>query len=274
MNNGREIISREVEFQEIKPEDVGKVFNTPYYTEFSVNEKLNKNISSMVSCRRISKDEYVDMTTGEIKRYSINKTKTKKSFKENHRIVPKIIMGYFRGTENERHIILKYDKPMYQPELLANDIKCFLKKFKRVFSNCIYLYAKEPFNNGTWHIHFLFRIMDREDFDINEERIKKLWKKGNVVVEKIRDINRFAWKFDILKNDWKKDRLIFYPATFHPFGHSSEIKVDKEIIKYEELPKYIDEKELQFRKQSIFGYENNDGGINPIGILKYEQYKK
>lgn len=269
-----EFVSRNVRFEEIKPHDVGKLFNTPFYTEFSVYEKLTERTTAMLSCKRISKNEYIDGQSGEIKGYNSSLTKSEESFKNNHKIVPKIIQGYFRGSDNERHIIFKYDTPKYNPESISDDMKEFFKKLKRICHNFIYLYGKEPYKDGSWHIHCIIKIWGEIDFNVSLEKITKMWKKGNVYMERIINIDKFAWRFNILNYNSKKDRLKYYPSNIHPFVYSKEIKIERKRIEYGQINGYVKDKKLKYRNQKLLGYENNTNGLNPVGIVKYEQYKK
>ena len=275
MNNKRQVIvNREEVFEPILPDDIGKVFSAPYYTEFSCCQKIKKNTSSMCNCKRIDKDYYVDTKTGEIKEYKHSKTKTKESFKECHKVIPKIIKGHFRGLDNEREIILNYNNPLFDPKLLSDDFKAFLKDFKDLCSDFIYLYGKEPFNNGSWYIRCIIQIKNDSVFRFSEEQIRKIWKNGNVTINRIKCIDRFSWSFDILRTEERKNKLRFYPAKFHVFGYTRGLKKGLKNIKYKELPQFIEDKKLQFRQQYSLGLMDNKGNVNSFGKLKYEQYKK
>lgn len=274
MKNKRQVIvNREEVFEPILPDDVGKVFSAPFYTEFSCCQR-DKNISSMSNCKRLDKNHYVDTETGEIKKYKHSETKTKESFRECHKNIPRIIKGYFRGLENERELILNYDIPLFDPKSLSDDFKTFLKRFNKLCSDYIYLYGKEPFNNGSWYIRCIIQINNDYAFRFSEEQIRKIWKKGNVTINRIKCIDRFSWSFDILRTEEKKNKLRFYPSEIHPFGYTRGLNKSLKNIPYKELPEYIEDKKLQFRQQYSLGLMDNKGNVNSFGKLKYEQYKK
>ena len=204
MNNKRQvIISKEEVFEPILPDDIGKVFSAPNYTEFSCCQR-NKNVSSMSNCKRLDKDHYVDTETGEIKEYKHSETKTKESFRECHKNIPKIIKGYFRGLENEREIIFNYDNPLFEPKSLSDDFKAFLKDFKDLCSDFIYLYGKEPFRDGSWYIRCIIKVNNDSIFRFFEEQLRNIWKKGKVTINPIGNIDRFSWSFDILRTEERK----------------------------------------------------------------------
>lgn len=275
MNNKRQvIINREEVFEPILPDDIGKVFSAPYYTEFSCCQKNKKNTSSMSKCKRIDKDHYVDTETGEVKEYKHNQTKTVESFRECHKKIPMIIKGYFRGLENEREIILNYDYQLFEPKSLSDDFKAFLKSFKNLSSDFIYLYGKEPFNDGSWYIRCIIKINNDSNFRFSEEQMKKAWKKGPVTIKPIGNIDRFSWSFDVLRTEERKKKLRFYPSEFHPFGYTRGLNIHLKNITYKELPKYIGDKKLQFKQQYSLGIVDDKGNVNSFGKLKYEQYKK
>ena len=274
INNKRKvIINREEVFEPILPEEVGKVFSAPFYTEFICCQR-NKNISSMVSCKRLDKDYYVNTETGEIKAYKHNQTKTVESFRKCHKKITMIIKGYFKGLENESEIILNYDNPLFDPKSLSDDFKTFLKRFNKLCSDYIYLYGKEPFSDGSWYIRCIIKVNNDSTFRFSEEQLRKIWKKGNVTIKLIGNIDRFSWSFDILRTEERKKKLRFYPSDFHPFGCTMGLNKILKDIHYKELPEYTQDKKLEYRQQYSLGVMDSKGNINSFGKLKYEQYKK
>ena len=270
-NRRKTIITKDEVYEKILPDDVGTLFDAPFYTEFRHYKKTSDNMP-LSKYKRIDKDTYVDTETGEIMKYKRNEKKTEGSFKENHKNIPAIIKGHFEGNNTERHIILKYDKPVYTPESLSEDFKKFLKRFNKVCSDYIYVYGKEPFSDGPWHIHCIIKVAN-EEFDFSEEIISELWKKGRVIIEKIRDIDRFCWRFDILRTEEKRKRLRFYPANFHPFGYTRGLNKNISNVPYKDVPNYTKNKELIYKQQYSVGCFNDNGELNNFGKIKYEQYK-
>ena len=272
MNTRRKtIITKDEVFEGILPDDVGTLFDAPFYTEFRHYKKTTDNMP-LSKYKRIDKDSYVDTETGEIMKYKRSEKKTEGSFRGNHKNIPAIIKGHFEGNNTERHIILKYDESVYNPEFISEDFKKFLKRFNKVCSDYIYVYGKEPFSDGSWHIHCIIKVVN-EGFDFSEEIISGLWKKGKVKIEKIRDIDRFCWRFDILRTEEKRKRLIFYPANFHPFGYTRGLNKNISNVPYKDVPNYTKNKELIYKQQYSVGCFNDKGELNNFGKIKYEQYK-
>lgn len=275
INNKRKIIiNKEKIFEPILPDDVGKVFNAPYYTEFSCCQKNRKNTTSISNCKRLDKNHYVDIETGEVKEYKHNQTKTVESFRNCHKIIPMIIKGYFRGLDNEREIILNYDSPLFDHKSLSDDFKIFLKGFNKLCSEYIYLYGKEPFSDGSWYMRCIIKVNDDSTFRFSEEQLREIWEKGKVTIKCIENIDRFSWSFDILRTEERKKKLRFYPSKFHPFGYTRGLSKTLKDIHYKELPEYTEGKKLHYRQQYSLGVVDNKGNVNSFGKLKYEQYKK
>ena len=64
-----------VENFEIREEEIGKFSVTPNYTEFKTSKRYNRKNENKFP-KKLSGNEYVDLETGEIKKYMVNEKKT------------------------------------------------------------------------------------------------------------------------------------------------------------------------------------------------------
>ena len=120
----------------------------------------------------------------------------------------------------------------------------------------------------------IIKVNNDSIFRFSEEQLRNIWKKGKVTINPIGNIDRFSWSFDILRTEERKKKLRFYPPKFHPFGYTRGLNKILKDIHYKELPKYTEDKKLQYRQQYSLGFKDNKGNVNSFGKLKYEQYKK
>ena len=257
-----------VENFEIREEEIGKFSVTPNYTEFKTSKRYNRKNENKFP-KKLSGNEYVDLETGEIKKYMVNEKKTEEAFKRNFRKIPIMIKGNFDGGENERYLIFRYNKPVSDTEILSRNFKYFLVKLKKSYPTIVYLYSKECDVKGVWSIHCILKILDRDKFNLECEVLKNLWKRGDVEMQRIHDIQKFAWKFNILRYSDGLMRLHYYPSKFHPFGYSENLRIEEHIDKYGNKDKYTDNKDMCFRKQYLI---NDKYSGNLLDVIKYEQY--
>ena len=153
---------------EIREDEIGKFSVTPNYTEFKTNKRYNRKYENKFP-KKLNGNEYVDLETGEVKKYNVNEKKTEEAFKRNFRKIPIMIKGNFDGGENERYLIFRYDNPVSDTEILSRNFKYFLVKLKKSYPNIIYLYSKECDVKGVWGIHCILKILDRDKFDLEHE---------------------------------------------------------------------------------------------------------
>ena len=150
------------------------VYSAPEYSEIVYLKRQPEPIP----ISKIDALSYVDNTTGEIKDYQKNSTKSVTSLKKIFKRLDRYIMGYFNGKGNEKFITLTYNSYMNNNKEISRDIKAFFRKLNRKHSDCLYIYVKEPQASGSWHIHCLVKKRDNNFLNISENDVRNLWGKG------------------------------------------------------------------------------------------------
>lgn len=239
------------------------------------------NYKEIVCCRqdtninitRLSKNQYIDNSTGEIKDYHYSEYKTLDSIKRQFKNIPRFIKGYFDCDNTERFITLTYSYIMNKPSNLSYDFKKFIKKIIRRYGKCRYIYIKEPNGKGSWHIHSLIKRLDGKPFNITDEALRKLWGNGYAVSNEIPyNLYTLPQYFDVTRYDDKKSRLVYYPPYLNIYGCSEDMKIEKinglyKDLKPSEMPKIYDSE-----NHYIFA-DKDDGEIKGNWKTVYEQYK-
>ena len=259
-------------FCEIGGDEIVKVYITPRCTFVIHCENVDKTKPN-VAYRKISKNEYVNIDTGEIIFVKPKLYKTEKSLSAQIKKIPYYVKGFFYGDDTERFITLTYDIPMYMVKRLSKDFRNFLRRVERKYCKMRYFYVKEPHGDGSWHIHCIMKRLDGKRFDITTEDLINLWKLGDdVSVEEIYNIDGLAHYFNVFKYVKKKSRLKCYPVGMRIFAHSSDMKLHKCVSKYNNISDFIQDKELSYQKQVDVDCIGSDNSEKHIGTNKYEHY--
>lgn len=148
----------------------------------------SNRIDTVSRYRRRKNGEYIDLETGEIKKYSTKRTKRienlqslHSSFKQLRRIINTNIVG----DSSEKFLTLTYGYPMTDTKQLDDDFRRFWKRLKYRYNNLGYIAVIEPQENKNWHLHVFLKNMSGEKLYIPNEVLDKLWDKGFYKIESI-----------------------------------------------------------------------------------------
>lgn len=141
------------------------------------------------SIRRIDKERYVDIRSGEIREFqkmsekrSDNYNSLRKTFKN----LGYLINNNFKGDGNELHITLTYKENMTDTKRLYEDFKKFIMRFRysfKVYGSIDYLTVIEPQERGAWHHHLLVRFNDVHDkIYLDSKVVSEIWGHGFIKI--------------------------------------------------------------------------------------------
>lgn len=144
----------------------------------------NNNLSNTI---RISKTEYIDKVSGEIKKYKIKENKNNDGIHRSMKKLQQIIKNNFSGAKSELFITLTTDKQVTDIDIMKDYFKSFWQKLKRKYKELEYIFVFElQTDRNSWHIHALLKDKKNKYLYIDNEKIvKKLWGKGNTWTSKI-----------------------------------------------------------------------------------------
>ena len=253
----------------INEEDNVIMYKCGSYKEIVCCRQDIKNIN----ITRLSKNQYIDNETGEIKEYHYSEYKTLDNIKQQFKNIPRLIKGYFDCDNTEQFITLTYSYIMNDPYLLSYDFKKFIRKINRRYGKCRYIYIKEPNRKGSWHIHCIIKRLDGKPFYITDEKLRDLWKKGYAVsTETPYNIYTLPQYFDITRYDDKMSRLVYYPSYLNIYGCSEDMRTEKRKGLYKDLKPSEMTKIYDSENQYIM-INQEDGEIKGQWKTAYEQYK-
>ena len=168
--------------QEIKGQKIVKLTDMGNIKEIMCFEKRFKN---PVQIKKISKDEYVVLSTGEIQQFkkTFNRSEGKESLRRTFKHIRELINTNFVGNKNELCFTITYKENITDPKVLYKDFDKFIKKLKYKYKSVDYINVVEPQGRGAWHCHILLRFNDCKKIYIPNKEIAAMWGHGFVKVK-------------------------------------------------------------------------------------------
>jgi hypothetical protein len=217
--------------------------------------------------RKLSKDDYLVLSSGEVKQYKQNEKKQRESLAKTFKALRGIIRANFEGdAKNQKMITLTYAENMTDPEGAFVDFDRFWKKF--TYANkphkLQYVAVAEPQERGAWHMHVMTKS-DQPKWWVDVDKLNKQWGHGMTSVEALKsdDMGQYyvayftsladetkaskdAVSEEMSKSRQKGGRLHYYPKGMRFYRCSRGIVRPKgEIITYGQVldeygkPKYL-----------------------------------
>lgn len=239
---------------------------------------IEKRTTTPFGIKKISKDEYVLLGTGEIKEFNKieNRSQDKESLRKTFKNIRQLINTNFVGNNNELCFTITYKENIVDPKILYKDFDKFMKKLKYKYGDIDYISVVEPQNRGAWHCHILLRFNDLRKAYIPNKTISEMWGKGFVKVKAIKkDIDNLgaylsAYLGDVEINDSNVSQLVS-DGVVAP-GKSFNVKeVDVDGVK----KKFIKGGRLHYYPPGMNIYRCSRGIKKPDIIhISYEKAKK
>ena len=164
----------------VKLTDMGNVKEIMY---------LQKKCNQPFGIKKISKDEYMVIATGEIKEYSNrseNRSEDKESLRKTFKHIRELINTNFTGEPNELIFTITYKENVRDTKRLYDDFRKFMKKLKYRYNQVEYINVVEPQGRGAWHCHILLKFPDVRKIYIPNKEIAEMWGQGFVKVKALK----------------------------------------------------------------------------------------
>ena len=139
--------------------------------------------------KKISKNEYMVIATGEVleyKNYSENRAQSKEGLRKTFKKIRELINTNFTGEKNELAFTITYADNMTDTKVLYVDFKNFMKRLRWKYPKVEYMSIVEPQERGAWHCHVLLKFIDLEKIFIPNKEINEMWGNGFVRVNAIK----------------------------------------------------------------------------------------
>lgn len=268
---------------------ISTVYKTGNITEIITPHHRNECLKKI---RRLSKTQYVDLETGEVKEYkqSINKSDNVQNVQRSLANLRRIINLNFTGEDSERFLTLTYSTLMTDTNKLYRDFKNFISKLRKLYP-VEYVVVAEPQQSGSWHLHVLLKSMAIKRLHIPIEVLSELWNHGYFHIEKVPFADNFGAYFAVRVTDLysedsdinninapksvvKGGRLHFYPPNFKIYRCSKSIKRPLAIqMTYGEAKKLTDGMKLCYSCSKEIISVDEYGNEKSLNTISYHQYK-
>lgn len=229
--------------------------------------------------KKISKDEYLVIDTGEIleyKKHSSNRSEDKESLRRTFKHIRELINTNFVGAPNELCFTITYKENMMDSKALYKDFDKFMKKLRYKYPDVDYISVVEPQERGAWHCHILLRFNGLKKAYIANKHVAEMWGHGFVKVKAMRkDIDNLgaylsAYLGDIELNNDNLSELFSNGSI--KVGQAIQVKeVEVDGVK----KKFIKGGRLHFYPSGMNIYRASRGIKKPeVSRISYEKAKK
>ena len=227
---------------------------------------LLKPQQNLLNYRKIGKNSYVDLSTGELKEYRKKTSDFDKNtwLKKSIAKLIRIIDYNFAYDNSELFITLTFRTMVTYQEARKTFVR-FWERFNYHYKNCGYIMVIEPNANGKWHLHILVKCFTGY-IAVSQSEITSLWGHGYARVKRIsfRDFGKyFAKKEKLLRADLYPPHVKLFTAS-HDMVRPAVLKMS-----YEDALKLVEGMSLvRISEKSIY---SDDKCIN---IILYEKYRR
>lgn len=185
----------------------------------NVTEVLTmKKRSNGCCCRKIDKDHFVDMRTGEVRDYKHieNRSQSIDSIRRSLSNIRALINTNVVDPSNVRWVTLTYAENMTDTNRLYSDYFKFWKRFlywckKNGYSKPEYISVQEPQGRGAWHVHAFF-IWDTKAPYIPNEVMAELWRHGFTSTKAMQNCDNVGAYFSAYLGDMPLDEVETLPV--------------------------------------------------------------
>lgn len=206
-----------------------KVTTMGHITELMTMQKL----CSGSPCRKIDKDHYVDIRTGELFQYDHiqNRAGSLDSIRRTLAYVRALVNTNVIDPDNCRWITLTYSENMTDTKRLYKDYERFWKRFKywcdkQGYRKPEYITVQEPQGRGAWHVHAFF-IWDTKAPFIPNDDLAQLWGQGFTKTKALDDCDNPGAYFSAYLGDMPLDEVDKLPQAEKAMALSSSGVVEQ-----------------------------------------------
>lgn len=163
-------------------------------------------------CRKIDKDHYLDIRTGEVLEYKHIENRAQELESIRHTIckIRELINTNVTDPENVRWVTLTYGENMTDPKRLYEDFRRFWMRFKywceqAGYEKPEYITVQEPQGRGAWHVHAFFIWDVPAPFIPNNAVLERLWGHGWTKIKALKNIDNPGAYFSAYLGDLPVD---------------------------------------------------------------------
>lgn len=179
----------------IPTDDLVTVTRTNHIVEVQHMQRMN----TTNHIKKLDKDRYVDLKTGEIKEFTRieNRSESINSLRQTFKKLRYLINNNFTGQANELFITLTYrgDQQTNDYKKVYVDFDKFIKRLRYAYkdiSTIDYINVLEPHASGNYHMHVLMRFNDLDNIYIPNADLESIWGHGFVTVKALNNVDNIG----------------------------------------------------------------------------------
>jgi hypothetical protein len=202
--------------------------------------KSNSWGNGQIQIKKLSDDEYVNLSTGEILQcnHIENRSENKSSLRRTFSSIRDLINCNTTDLSRVRFVTFTYKENMTDSKRLYSDTKKLRMAVKYHFGNFEYISVAEPQGRGAWHTHEIWIFPSKAPYIDQKWLESDIWKHGSARVVKIDSVDNLgayltAYLGDISLED----------------AHLNNLPIDGEIVEKE----YVDELGIRQEKRYVKG---------------------
>ena len=237
----------ELEHFKILDDDQVKVItnNTESVLILKNSLKPNHHFSKF---RKLSKDKYLDIETGEIKEYKQNEYRTEKSLKRSMNKLKELLELNFTDKTNCLFVTLTTANlnGFNDIKTVKKHFRKFIRKLIAKYKDIAYVAKFERNSNSNWHIHLIVKYLDNRHIFIDNNKIKELWDNNTKTTSvNKQDINK------VIDYMAKTTQLYDVPKDVEIFTKSDNLRVKREKMTFKEFKEKIQDNYYKISQKAI-----------------------
>lgn len=159
---------------------------------------------------------------------------------------------------------LTYAKKVYDMKTTIKDFKKFRLKFREKFPNAVWIAVYEFHEDGSTHIHFIFKNAP----GANHVILTDMWKNGMAYITK--------FESEKIPYFCKKERLDMYPSGTKLYTKSLNCKmptpVNMSVETYENITKNLEC--VSSNAKTLYKVEHTTLAAKPVNTFIYKKFKR
>lgn len=167
----------------------------------------------------ISKDEYIDLRTGELctRQHGETRADALDGIRQTLANIRALVNTNVVDASCCRWVTLTYRDNMTDRERLYRDFQVFWQRFQRFcasngYSKPEYINVVEPQGRGAWHIHAFFIWPSPAPFIDNNSVLAPMWGHGFTKIKALHDVDNVGAYFSAYLADIPLDEVLTLPA--------------------------------------------------------------
>jgi len=152
--------------------------------------KYTQSANQIPRIKKISRDEYVVLATGEVKKFGRGESRLddRQSLRESLTRLRDYLNANVTDASKARWVTLTYRELMSDQQRLYDDFKAFNRRCRKKYGHYEYIVAAEYQQRGSLHLHCVF-VFDKNAPYMAGDEVASLWQQGFAKIRRLTSID-------------------------------------------------------------------------------------